>query len=532
MKKKLRNRKIEARKKRRRILIGGCTCAVILIGICISYFVLRGYVNRTEKDKICDHIFIESVDVSGMKKEEAQKAVEKKVKEYQAEKIALCVEDNSVEMTLGELGFKVKETDKLVQEAMDYGKSGNVWSRYQKIKKLEKEQKEIKAVYVIEKAKAEAVLKEKALPLERTAQNAAIARENGAFVITDEQKGQTLDIKASMKAIEKYLNKKWDKKTAKVTLVSVEDEPRIKRADLEVIQDTLGTFTTNCGSGGGRVQNIVSGAEHINGAILMPGDEFSADAAMRPYTFENGYAEAGSYENGQVVQSMGGGICQVSSTLYNAVILSELEVTQRMPHSMLVGYVKPSMDAAIAGDYKDLKFKNNTEFPIYIEGYVSGGYITFSIYGKEVRPQNRTIEFISETLSTQEAGKKFVASGAALGAMQSGGSPHIGKKAQLWKVVYEDGKEVSREVFNKSSYSASPTIISVGTASDNAAASAKVSAAIATQDEATIRAAIAAANAMIEEAKKPQETPPADPPADNNQADPPAENSDVTGQAD
>lgn len=195
MKKKLRNRKIEARKRQRRILIGGCTCAVLLIGICISYFVLRGYVNRTEKEKICDHIFIESVDVSGMKKEEAKKAVEKKVQEYQAGKIALYVEDDSVEMTLGELGFQVKETDQLVQKAVDYGKSGNVWSRYQKIKKLEKEKKEIKAVYGIEKEKAEAALKEKALPLERTAQNAAITRENGAFVITDEKKDRHLTSK-------------------------------------------------------------------------------------------------------------------------------------------------------------------------------------------------------------------------------------------------------------------------------------------------------------------------------------------------
>ena len=129
--------------------------------------------------------------------------------------------------------------------------------------------------------------------------------------------------------------------------------------------------------------------------------------AMRPYTKENGFAEAGAYQNGKVIQSMGGGICQVSSTLYNAVILAELGVEQRQPHSMLVDYVQPSMDAAIAGDYKDMKLKNTTETPIYIEGYVSGGYVTFTIYGKETRPENRTIKFVSETLSTKDGGKKF-----------------------------------------------------------------------------------------------------------------------------
>ena len=138
--------------------------------------------------------------------------------------------------------------------------------------------------------------------------------------------------------------------------------------------------------------------------------------------------------SGKVVQSSGGGICQVSTTLYNAVILAELEVTQRQPHSMLVDYVKPSMDAAIAGDYKDLKFKNNTETPIYIEGYISGGNLTFTIYGKETRNANRSIEFVSETLSTTPAGKKFVESGDSLGVMTKSGSGHTGKTARLGRL--------------------------------------------------------------------------------------------------
>ena len=115
----------------------------------------------------------------------------------------------------------------------------------------------------------------------------------------------------------------------------------------------------------------------------MPGQELSAGNTMRPFTEEEGYVEAGAYENGEVVKDIAGGICQVSSTLYNAVINAELEVTSRQPHSMIVNYVKPSKDAAIAGDYKDLKFKNNTKYPIYIEGYVAGEEVHFNIYGKD-----------------------------------------------------------------------------------------------------------------------------------------------------
>ena len=279
------------------------------------------------------------------------------------------------------------------------------------------------------------------------------------------------------------------------------------RAQLENVKDLLGTFTTTCGTGGGRVQNIVTGAKHINGAVLMPGEVYSANAAMEPYTFDNGYAEAGSYENGKVVQSMGGGICQVSSTLYNAVILAELEIVERAAHSMLVSYVEPSMDAAIAGDYKDLKFKNNSDTPIYIEGYVSGGKITFNIFGKETRSASREIKYVSEVVSSTPAGEKFVASGDPVGTIKKASSGYTGMKAKLWKVVYENGVEVSREVVNNSSYRASAAVFNVGTASDNAEAAAIVGNAIASNDRATIEAAVSQAQAIIAAAGTPTTTP-------------------------
>jgi len=125
----------------------------------------------------------------------------------------------------------------------------------------------------------------------------------------------------------------------------------------------------------------------------------------KPYTEENGYVLGGSYEGGRVVESYGGGICQVSTTLYNAVIYAELEIVERYPHSMLVDYVSPSRDAAIAGDYKDLKFRNNLDLPIYVEGIAGGGRITFNIYGCETRDvKNRRIEFESKTTAVRQPG--------------------------------------------------------------------------------------------------------------------------------
>ena len=158
---------------------------------------------------------------------------------------------------------------------------------------------------------------------------------------------------------------------------------------------------------------------------------------------------------------------------------------------MTVSYVEPSMDAAIAGTWKDLKFKNNTDTPIFIEGYVKGGTVYFNIYGKETREPNRTVTYVSETLSSEQAtGTNYVASDDPIGYINYVSAAHPKISAQLWKVVTENGTEVSREVVNHSEYVSSPETYSVGTASDDANATAKMQQAIGTQDLATINAVI------------------------------------------
>ena len=178
-----------------------------------------------------------------------------------------------------------------------------------------------------------------------------------------------------------------------------------------------------------------NGASKINGSIIYPGEEFSVHDAVVPFNAENGYELAGSYENGTTVETYGGGICQVSTTLYNAVIRAELEITERSAHSMIVSYVEPSMDAAISGEYKDLKFKNSTKYPVYIEGYTDGGIIHFNVYGKETRDANREVEFVSETTGETDPGVKYVADGTLqIGTISTQQSAHIGKKPNCGKL--------------------------------------------------------------------------------------------------
>ena len=151
-----------------------------------------------------------------------------------------------------------------------------------------------------------------------------------------------------------------------------------------MVKDLMGSFSTSYSSSSAdRAKNVENGCSKINGTLLYPGDTLSAYALTAPYTIKNGYREAASYANGETVQSVGGGICQVSTTLYNAAIRAELRITQRNAHSMTVAYVEWSEDAAIAGTYKDFKFKNSSDAPVYIEAYTTDDkQLVFNIYGQ------------------------------------------------------------------------------------------------------------------------------------------------------
>ncbi len=168
---------------------------------------------------------------------------------------------------------------------------------------------------------------------------------------------------------------------------------------------------------------------------------------------------------------------------------------ERSNHSMIVGYVKPSMDAAIAGTYKDLKIKNNTDAPIYIEGKTANKTATFTIYGHETRDTvNRKVTYESEVLeqTTAEPNLKYVGDNTKpIGYKAITQKAHTGYKAQLWKVVTVNGVQESREVINKSTYNAAPAYCTVGTYWADPNATAAVNAAIATQDGPTIDATIA-----------------------------------------
>ena len=484
--------------------------AVIVAAAAMLTFTVRA--EKPEDNTIPDRVYFGTISGGGLTKEEATQQIEAYVEQLSGTKVTLSAGENTFETTAEALGLSWRNPE-IVEEAAGLGKSGNLVVRYKAMKDLEHEEKVYTIAYAVDTEKITQLLNDNMGKLEKKAVDAGLKRENGKFTVIPGSQGVTVNVEESVKAVEEYFTTRWKGETEVSLALTAEIlEPRGSAEELAQVKDVLGTYHTDySSSAAGRSTNLSVGAGKIDGTVLYPGDQFSMYEVCSPFNAENGYKLAGAYENGTTIESYGGGICQVSTTLYNAVIRAELEIVERYPHSMTVSYVDPSGDAAIAGTYKDMKFVNNTDAPIYIEGYTKGKVIYFTVYGHETRAANRKVSFVSETLESIEPETEFRTTSAPVGTVSRVQGAHKGVKARLWKIVTVDGQEVSKEVFNTSTYRASSAIYEVGTASSNANAVAAIKAALATKDLATIKAAAAAWSDEALAAQQPQEPATPDP---------------------
>lgn len=416
------------------------------------------------EETIGQGVFIHDIDVSGMTYAEADAAVKQEVSQTRSDVITLQVGEDSVEVTASELGISWKNP-RVVKEAINLGNSGNIIKRYKETKELGKEKKVLDLHFAVNETAVRSIIDERCMQFEKEPQEASISSDGGGgFNLQPSVTGQEINVDESVKAIVEYMDNEWQGGAGQVALKVDLTEPKGDQKDLETIQDCLGTFTTWYGSTAGRNKNVERGAELLNGHVIWPGESFSVCDHLVPFNAENGYELGGAYENGRVVQEYGGGICQVSTTLYNALLLAELEIVERSNHTMTVNYVEPSMDAAIAEGYMDLVFRNNQETPIFISGYGYGGELTFSIWGKETRPADRSVYYRSVVLSeNSSAGTQLIARpDLPVGSFTQVQSAMAGLSAELWKDVTYNGETTSEHI-NSSTYQATPNSYEVGT---------------------------------------------------------------------
>lgn len=198
----------------------------------------------------------------------------------------------------------------------------------------------------------------------------------------------------------------------------------------EAFPDLLAKFSTNYNARDtDRTTNLRLAAEKINGTVLMPGETFSYNTVVGERTIAAGYKEAAMYQNGEVVDGLGGGICQISTTLYNAVLYSNLEIVERRNHQFVPSYASAGRDATVVYGSIDFRFKNTRNYPVKILCTVSGGVAKCEIYGLKENP-DYDVEITSRVTQTTATSIK----------------------SETYKTVRQNGQVISSERINKDTY--------------------------------------------------------------------------------
>ena len=232
----------------------------------------------------------------------------------------------------------------------------------------------------------------------------------------------------------------------------------------EAFPNILGTFTTRYdASNKNRSNNITLASEKINGTVILPGETFSYNQIVGKRTIDAGYKEAGAYAGGKVIQEVGGGICQVSSTLYNAVLYANLEIVDRSNHYFQTSYVDAGRDATVSWGTVDFKFKNNREYPIKIDAVSKNGVTKISIKGiKEEKEYEVVIQ--SEITSIIQKSVKYeedpLLDSSVEQVEQEG---HNGCTSKTYKILKFNGAIVSTELISTDYYHSLEKIIKKGT---------------------------------------------------------------------
>ncbi len=461
---------IRMRGRKKKQIIAAVIAGVLILAMILPLLVASvsaAETAQTAEATVQSGISLEGVDLSGMTREEVEAVAEELLDKRRAAVITLHgMDDENVTVSAGNLGLTWSNSD-VVDTIVHYGYAANIIARYKQAKDLEHNGAEFSLELSFNEEQIRTFIENNCSEWNVEAVEASMTRSGGGFQYTEGRSGIRINEDESVRQIVSFLTTEWNGEDATIDLDMDETEPATTVEELQKLTSVLGTFSTSYSqSNAARSKNISNACTMINGMTLAPGESFSMLNTITPFTEENGYALAGSYVGDEVVESFGGGICQVSTTLYNAVIRAELNVTERHNHSMIVTYVDPSADAAIAESAgMDFRFTNNLSSTVYIEGSAYNGTITFTIYGVETRASNRKVSFVSETLSeTPSEGYKIKEDASlAVGTVQTTAG-HDGLTARLWKVVTVDGAEQSKEIFNNSNYSMSPTYVKVGTA--------------------------------------------------------------------
>ena len=277
------------------------------------------------------------------------------------------------------------------------------------------------------------------------------------FTIYPEVKGVDFDIENAKTLI------KEPKESYEIPLIITKPSKTTKDIGTEASPDLLATFSTKyLASNVNRTTNLRLAANKINGTVLLPGEEFSYNKTVGERTKAAGFKEAAVFNAGRVENGLGGGICQISTTLYDAVVMADLDVTVRRNHQFVTSYVGGGKDATVVWGAQDFKFKNTRKYPIRITASVQGGIATVQIWGvREEVEYDITIE-TKKTATIQYTTQYIQTANLPAGQQNVVQEGNNGSKYEAYKVKRLNGQVISRTLLSKDTYNPMKKIVHVG----------------------------------------------------------------------
>ena len=420
---------------------------------------------------------IDGVEVGGMTVEQAVEAVNKSHEESPV-KVDLAIKLDDQEYPLNITDVKVEyNTKAVVDEAFAKFRPSSdsdlaqLTECYNSVEQLKTTPMTFETTYTVQINGVSEKVHEILDPLAdkfTTTKDAEIGEfdtKTKQFTITPEQVGMTLDIEGTVAAVNSLIESKTY--SGVVEVPTIKTEPEVTTEKLNANFGLIGSQTTKASDNANRNNNLNQACKKINGLILKPGEEFSFNKVVGQRTVKNGFKEATVILGGQYEQGLGGGVCQVSGTLYNAVLKSDLKISERHPHAWPSGYVLDGLDATVDWPALDFKFKNSSDYPIVVVMWFESKDKTVhaEIYGKRF-PDEQKIALRSEVVGVNGYGKtEYVEDKTmAVGKTKTVRQAHQGMTVKTYKIWQDkDGKEIKRDLITTTTYAAYGKRISVGT---------------------------------------------------------------------
>lgn len=404
-------------------------------------------------------VTVDGVNIGGKDRQEVKQIITLWGQEYRSRHISVYHGDTIFPLDPIAIDFEI-DAEATAEDAWNFGRRGNWWERLKNIQLAAREGYSIPLRIHYSEEKLAVLVDHWRERIDRPPRNAAFSLLAGGVVSSEA--GRKLEVETLKPLVIQSLQKK-DIASFPLPVTQINPEVTVEDINQTGLKEIWADYETHFdATDANRSANIRLAARKINGYIVYPGQNFSFNEVVGPREKEQGFKDAMEIADGELVPGIGGGICQVSSTLYNAVLLSNLGIVERSNHSKPLGYIGLGRDATVAYGVLDFVFVNNAETPIMIIAETDQDRLVVGIVGAKTLPEKVEVVTSDRVVIPPTIVKKATAD-LYLGESQIENQGKPGYEIRLTRIVKLDGKVVKQEVLSRDRYSAENTIIKIGT---------------------------------------------------------------------